>query len=197
MIQAIVRGIALCIACGAYSATLLAAPVTYVIDPGHTFPAFEADHWGGRSIWRGKIEQSSGTVVLDREAQSGTVNVTMDMASINFGHEGMNTHAKAPDILDVEKFPTATYVGQLANFKNGAPTAVNGTLTMHGVSKPVNLAINTFKCEPHIRTKREVCGADAVTTIQRDEFGVDYDKENGFFMAVKLLITIEAQVPAE
>jgi polyisoprenoid-binding protein YceI len=197
MIQAIFRGIALCVACGAYATTLLAAPVTYVIDPSHTFPAFEADHWGGRSVWRGKIEHSSGTVILDREAQSGTVNVSMEMASINFGHEGMNEHAKSGEILGVEEFPIATYVGKLANFKNGAPTAVEGTLTMHGVTKPVNLTVNSFKCEPHVRTKREVCGADATATINREEFGVDYDKENGFFMDVKLLITIEAMVAAD
>jgi polyisoprenoid-binding protein YceI len=121
----------------------------------------------------------------------------MDMASIDFGHDGMNEHAMAADILDVERYPTATYVGELARFVNGSPTAVEGSLTMHGVSRPVDLAIERFQCQPHSRHGREVCGADASTTINRDEFGVDYDKENGFFMAVKLLITIEAQIPAE
>lgn len=185
------------ILCGAIAASVVAAPVTYNIDPSHTFPAFEADHQGGLSIWRGKVKSTSGTIVLDRAAETGTVDVTMDMATIDFGHDGMNTHAMAPDILNVEQFPNATYAGQLVDFENGNPTAVEGTLTLHGVSKPVNLTINRFKCQPHFRHGREVCGADASATFNRDDFGVDYDKDNGFFMAVNLLITIEAQIPGE
>lgn len=183
--------------CGALATGAISAPVTYNIDPSHTFPAFEADHQGGLSIWRGKVESTAGSLVLDKEAQTGTVEVTMDMSSINFGHALMNEHAKAADILDVEQFPNATYVGQLVHFENGDPTAVEGTLTLHGVSRPVNLTIERFRCQPHFRHSREVCGADASATFNRDDFGVDYDKENGFFMAVNLLITIEAQIPAE
>ena len=51
----------------------LADPVTYQIDPAHTYPSFEADHFGGLSVWRGKFDSSSGTVVLDKEAGTGTV----------------------------------------------------------------------------------------------------------------------------
>ena len=196
MTQAFTLRLALALACGSLSAALFAEPVTYVVDPSHTFPAFEADHQGGLSIWRGKIESSSGTVVLDKAARSGSVEISMEMASIDFGHDGMNEHAMNADILDVERYPTATYVGELARFVNGSPTAVEGALTMHGVTRPVNLTIERFRCQPHFRHGREVCGADASATINREEFGVDYDKENGFFMAVKLLITIEAQVPA-
>ena len=156
-----------------------------------------ADHQGGLSIWRGKIKSTSGTVVLDKTAGSGSVDISMEMASIDFGHDAMNEHAMNEDILDVQRYPTATYVGELARFVNGSPTAIEGSLTMHGVSRPVNLAIERFKCQPHFRHGREVCGADASATIDREEFGVDYDKENGFFMDVKLLITIEAQIPAE
>ena len=78
-----------------------AEPVVYQVDPRHTFPAFEADHQGGLSVWRGKIERSSGTIILDREARTGTVEMTMDMDSINFGLDDMTDHAKAEDILDV------------------------------------------------------------------------------------------------
>ena len=185
------------ILCGALAATVSAAPVTYNIDPNHTYPAFEADHQGGLSIWRGKIERSSGTIVLDKEAETGTVEVTMDMSSIDFGHQGMNDHAKNADMLDVEVFPNATYVGRLVDFKDGSPTAVEGTLTLHGVSNPVNLVIDRFRCQPHFRHGREVCGADASATFNRDDFGIDYDIDVGFFMAVNLLISIEAQIPPE
>ena len=174
----------------------LAEPVTYVIDPSHTFPAFEADHWGGLSVWRGKINQTSGTVVLDREAGTGTIEAVMDMASIDFGHDGMNERTLA-DIVHVDQFPTATYTGTLVDFQDGAPTAVEGSLTLHGVTQPVNLQVNRFQCQPHFRHMREVCGADASATINRAEFGVDYDLENGFFPEVHLLITVEAQIPPE
>ena len=174
----------------------MAEPVSYNIDPSHTFPAFEADHWGGLSVWRGKINQTSGTVVLDREAGTGSIEAVMDMASIDFGHDQMNENAVV-DIFHVEQFPTAAYTGTLVNFEDGAPTGVEGTLTLHGVSQPVNLDISRFQCQPHFRHQREVCGADASTTINRGDFGVDYDLQHGFFPEVKLLITVEAQLPPE
>jgi len=183
--------------CGAFAIAVNAEPITYIVDSSHTFPSFEADHQGGLSIWRGNIERTTGKVVLDKAGENGTVEVTMDMSSIDFGHAGMNEHAKAADILNVEQFPTATYVGQLARFESGNPTAVEGTLTLHGVSRPVDLTIERFRCQPHFRHGREVCGADASATFNRDDFGIDYDKEHGFFMAVNLLISIEAQIPAE
>lgn len=174
----------------------VAEPVTYNIDPSHTFPAFEADHWGGLSIWRGKVNRTSGTVVLDREAETGSIEVVMDMASIDFGHDGMNERAVV-DILHVDRFPTATYSGTLTDFRDGEPTAVTGNLTLHGVTRPVDLEISRFQCQPHFRTQREVCGADASTTIDRGEYGVDYDLENGFFPEVKLLISVEARIAAD
>ncbi len=170
-----------------------AEPVTYNIDPSHTYPAFEADHWGGLSVWRGKINQNSGTVVMDREAETGTIEVAMEMGSIDFGHDGMNERT-VNDILHVDQFPTAMYTGTLVNFQDGAPTGVEGTLTLHGVSQLVNLQINRFKCQPHFMTKMEVCGADASATFDRGEFGVDYDLQNGFFPEIKLLITVEARI---
>lgn len=169
-----------------------AAPVKYNIDPNHTYPSFTADHMGGLSNWRGKINSSSGTITLDTAAQTGTVDVTMQMKEIDFGHEKMNAHAKSPEIFDVEKFPTATYTGKLVNFKNGAPTEVDGSLTLHGVTKPVKLKINSFLCKPHPMLKKEACGADATAKINREEFGVSYGKAYGFKQDVELQIQIEA-----
>jgi polyisoprenoid-binding protein YceI len=169
-----------------------AAPVKYNIDPNHTYPSFTADHMGGLSNWRGKINSSSGTVTLDTAAQTGTVDVKMVMKEIDFGHEKLNAHARSAEIFDVEKFPTATYTGKLVNFKNGAPTEVDGSLTMHGVTKPVKLKINSFLCKPNPMNKKETCGADAVGKLNRDEFGVDYAKSYGFKQDVEVQIQIEA-----
>ena len=168
-----------------------AAPVTYNLDPSHTYPSFEADHMGGLSTWRGKFTRSSGTVVLDAEKKTGTVEVNIDVDSIDFGMTKMNDHAKTEDMFDVAKFPTATYKGKLAKFKDGKPTAVEGELTLHGVTKPVNLQINRFLCKPHPMLKKEVCGADALATFNRKDFGIAYGEGYGFDMGVTLRIQAE------
>lgn len=184
------------LAFGALAAQVLAAPVTYEIDPNHTFPSFEADHMGGLSLWRGKVNSTSGTITLDKEASTGTVDITMDMSTIDFGHQGLNDHAQTADLFDTAQFPEATFTGRLVDFRNGAPTAVDGTLTLKGVSKPLRLAINSFKCQEHPMQRREVCGADATATFNRDEWGVDFGKDFGFDMGVTLRIQVEALVPA-
>lgn len=169
-----------------------AAPVTYKIDPRHTYPSFEADHMGGLSTWRGKFNSSSGTIVLDREAQSGTLEVTVDAASIDFGLDDMNEHAKSDDMFDVSKYPTIRYEGQFTEFKDGQPVSVDGALTMHGVTKPVKLTIDRFKCAKHRRTGKEVCGANAIGELNREDFGIAYGKDMGFHMDVKIEIQVEA-----
>lgn len=147
---------------------------------------------GGLSTWRGKINSTSGTVTFDRDTGAGTVDVKMDMSSIDFGNDKLNEHAKSPDIFDVARFPTATFKGKLSGFEDGKPTEVDGTLVMHGVSKPVTLKINSFMCKPNPMSKKETCGADASATINREDFGVSYGKAYGFHQEVKLQIQIEA-----
>ena len=169
-----------------------AKPKFYEIDSSHTYPSFEADHMGGLSTWRGKINATSGTIMLDLEEETGDINVTMDMATIDFGHLKMNNHAKSDDMFDVKKFPLATYTGRLIDFVDGEPTAVEGKLTLHGVSKPVNLSIKSFKCMLHPMKLRRVCGADAYGSISRADFGIDYAKLFGFSMDVALRISVEA-----
>ena len=169
-----------------------AKPITYEIDSSHTFPAFEADHMGGLSLWRGKINSTSGEIVLDKDKETGSVNVIMDMSTIDFGHEGMNKHAKNSDMFDVEKYPEAVYKGNLTDFIDGAPTKVKGSLTLHGVTKPVDLDIKSFKCRLHPFKLKQVCGADAYGNIMRDDFGIDYAKRLGFKMEVALRVGVEA-----
>ena len=170
----------------------IAAPVTYNVDPAHTYPSFEADHMGGLSVWRGKFDKSAGTVVLDKEKGSGTVDITIDAASIDFGHAKLNEHAKSAEIFDVAKFPTATYKGTLTKFKDGVPTEVEGQFTLHGVTKPLTLTINQFKCMVSPMTKKEVCGADASATFNRSDYGVSFGDKYGFKQEVKLQIQVEA-----
>jgi polyisoprenoid-binding protein YceI len=187
----------------ALAATLLslavaasAKPVRYEIDPSHTFPSFEADHMGV-SVWRGKFNSSQGEISLDKSAGTGTVEVTIDTASVDYGLDVMNDKAREADLLDAGKFPKAVYKGRLADFRDGAPTRVKGELTLRGVTRPLDLTIDRFKCIPHPLHKRELCGADALGTFRRDEFGIDAGKDYGFDMNVTLRIQVEAVQEAQ
>jgi polyisoprenoid-binding protein YceI len=175
----------------AFAAPAFAAPVTYNLDPSHTYPSFETDHMGGLSVWRGKFTKSSGTVVLDREAKTGTVDVTIDASSIDTGDPALDKHVRAADILNVAQFPTATYKGTSIRFDGDKPVEVIGTFTLHGVTKPLNLTIDSFKCMINPMLKREVCGADAKAEFNRADFGIDFGKNYGFKMATRLQIQVE------
>ena len=168
----------------------LAQPVTYQVDPSHTYPSFEADHFGGVSIWRGKFTKTSGTIVLDREKGTGTVDITVDPASIEFGNPKLDEHVKSPEMLDVAKFPTAAFKGKLTGFKDGVPTQVEGEFTLHGVTRPLTLTVNSFKCMTY-PDKKEHCGADLSGTINRADYGVNFGDKYGFNMATKLAIQVE------
>jgi polyisoprenoid-binding protein YceI len=168
-----------------------AAPVTYVLDPNHTFPSFEADHMGGLSVWRGKFNSSSGKVVYDKDAKSGSIDVTVNMSSVNFGVPKLDEHAKSAELFDVAKYPTATFTGKFTKFNGSAPAEAEGTMTMHGVTKPLTLTINSFLCKPNPMSKKEVCGADASATFNRSDFGVSFGDKYGFKQEVKLLIQVE------
>ena len=175
------------------AATASAEPVTYNVDPNHTHPSFEADHFDGLSVWRGIFKKTGGTVVLDRAAGTGTVDVIIDVASIEFGQDRLDQMAPTPLIFDAAKYPLAHYTGTLGGFVDGSPTMVSGELTLHGMTKPLALKIDSFKCIPnHPLLKKEVCGADASATLNRADFGISVGQQYGFKMEVTLRIQVEA-----
>ena len=175
-----------------FCAAAVAAPVTYVLDPKHTYPSFAADHMGGLSVWRGKFTETSGTVVYDKVAKSGTIDVTVNVSSVDYGLAKLDEHAKSPEIFDVAKYPTATYQGKFTKFNAaGAPTKAEGTFTLHGVSKPLALKIDSFMCKMNPMTKKEVCGADATASFDRSDYGITFGQDYGFKMWVKLEIQVE------
>ncbi|MDR5778453.1 YceI family protein [Caballeronia sp. LZ065] len=164
---------------------------TYKLDPNHTYPSFEADHFGGVSTWRGKFNKSSGEVTLDRAAKTGTVNVTIDIASVDTGNDKLNEHLQKAEFFDASKYPTAEYKGTSMKFDGDAPSEVMGTLTMHGVTKPLNLKVEHFKCFVNPMMKKEVCGVEATATFDRGDFGMDYGKSYGF--SLKTVLHIQAE----
>ncbi|SKC82635.1 Polyisoprenoid-binding protein YceI [Burkholderia sp. CF099] len=170
---------------GAYAAD------TYQLDPTHTYPSFEADHMGGVSTWRGKFTKSSGTVTLDRAAKTGTVDVTVDTSSIQTGNTKLDEHLRSGDFFDVAKYPTATFKGTAIKFDGDTPVAVDGQFTLKGVTKPLNLKIESFKCIQHPVLKREVCGVEATGEFSRADYGMDFGTKYGFSMKTVLHIQTE------
>lgn len=186
-----------CLAALLLSGPAAAASAHFQIDANHTHPLFEVDHFG-LSVWRGLFKSTTGSVTLDRERGTGTVDVVIDTASVDLGHDKLNQMVVGEKIgdwngLDVEHHPTAEYKGTLSGFVDGAPTTVTGELTLRGVTRPVALKINSFKCMPsHPILKREVCGADASGTFNRADFGVNAGVQYGFRQEVTLRIQVEA-----
>lgn len=163
---------------------------TYKLDSSHTYPSFEADHFGGLSVWRGKFDKSQGAVTLDRAAKTGTVNVTTDIASVSTGNTKLDEHLQSAEFFNAAKYPEATYTGTI-KFDGDKPAEIVCNLTLHGVTKPLTLKIDSFKCIQHPMLKREVCGVDAAGEFDRADFGVDYGKSYGFKTATKLEISAE------
>jgi polyisoprenoid-binding protein YceI len=147
-----------------------AAEEVFKIDPDHTYPSFEFSHMG-ISVWRGKFTKTSGTVTLDREARTGTVEVRVDTASVDFGHRTMDNVAISEEWLNVDRFPVMRYRGPVV-FEGDTPVAVDGQLSLLAVTKPVRLTIKSFKCMTHPLFRREVCGADAEGEFNRADFGM-------------------------
>lgn len=173
------------------AASLAHAADTYQLDPNHTFPSFEADHMDGLSIWRGKFTKTTGTVTLDRAAKTGTVDVTIDTASVQTGNPQLDKHLQGDDFFDVAKYPSATYKGTQIVFDGDKPKEVIGTFTLHGVTRPLKLEIESFKCMQHPMLKREVCGVEAEAEFNRDDYGMDSGKKYGFKMKTTLHIQAE------
>lgn len=182
------------LALAAASQIALAAPAIYEIDPTHTYPSFEADHMG-MSFWRGKLNKNAGSIVYDKASGGGSVEVRMDLSSIDFGLPAMNTWATGKDFFNLaeKKDANANFKGRFeGGGKDKVPTQLVGELSLNGQTRPMSLTIHQLKCMPHPMLKREFCGADASGSFQRDEFGLSAGKDWGFKMEVKLRIQVEA-----
>ena len=168
-----------------------AAVEQYEIEPNHTYPSIEFSHMG-ISFWRGKFDRTRGRIAIDRAARTGTVDIVVDTASINFGLDKMDQAARSQDWFNVASFPTATYKGTLT-FNGDIPGAVEGQFTLLGLTRPVKLTINSFRCIPHPMFKKEVCGADAEGDLNWSEYGMKHSKYGeGDAGRVHLRIQVEA-----
>ena len=161
--------LALATAFAATALPALAAPDTFIIDTTHTFPRFSYSHFG-YSTQLSRFDKTSGKITIDRAAKTGSVDVTIDMKSVDTGYSVFNSHIQGEDFLDTAKYPTATFKSTQVKFDGDKVVAVDGNLTIKGITKPVTLTVSSFKCMPHPMLKKEACGANATTVIKRTEF---------------------------
>ncbi|MCQ9372815.1 YceI family protein [Methyloversatilis sp. XJ19-13] len=153
------------------TAPALAAPETYKLDAGHTFPRFSYSHFGF-STQLSRFNRTTGTVTLDRAARTGAVDITIDTTSVDTGFAVFDEHIQAEDFLDTAKHPTATFRSSKVVFSGDAPTAVEGVLTLKGVSRPVTLKVTSFQAMPHPILKKDAIGANATVTVKRTDFNM-------------------------
>lgn len=146
-----------------------AAPLSYVIDPTHSFPRFSYNHLGlSKQILR--FNKTTGTVVLDKSAKQANVDVVIDMTSVDTGFDEFDTHIQGADFLDTGKFPTATFKSTKVTFEGDKPVSIAGDLTIKGITKPVTLTVTSFANGPHPMLKKDAIGANASAVIKRSDF---------------------------
>jgi len=165
------KRLALFAALAAVSIAAQAAPSTYNIDNSHTYPHFTYSHLG-YSIQTHKFDKTSGKVVMDFDAKTGSVDVAIDANSVNTGFPLFNEHLRGEDYFDTARYPTITFKSNNMTFKGSTPVSLTGDLTVKGVTQPVTLDVTHFKCMPHPMLKAPACGGNATTRIKRSEFNL-------------------------
>jgi polyisoprenoid-binding protein YceI len=163
---------------------------TYKIDPNHTFPLFEVNHFGF-SNQHGRFNKSSGTITLDMAAKKGSVDLTIDTTSLDMGFPLWDEHISADGFLNTAKFKTITFKSNKLVFKGDKVVGAEGEFTLLGVTKPLTIVVTDFKCGPHPMMKKPMCGGDVTGTIKRSEFGMT-KYVPAISDDVKIMVPIEA-----
>jgi polyisoprenoid-binding protein YceI len=165
------KALATLTALAAFAVSTQAAATTYIIDNSHTYPHFTYSHLG-YSIQTHKFDKTRGKVVMDFDAKTGSVDVTIDATSVNTGFPLFNEHLQGADYFDTARYPTITFKSSNMTFKGNKPVSLTGDLTIKGVTKPVKLEVTHFKCMPHPMLKAPACGGNATTQIKRSDFNM-------------------------
>jgi polyisoprenoid-binding protein YceI len=174
-----------------------AAPVTYSIDPIHSFPNFTVNHFGMTMI-HGRFDRMTGKVVLDSAAKTGSLEVKVQTATVNTGDSkradgarSRDEHLKTADFFNSAEYPEMIFKSTKLNFAGEKLESVEGNLTLLGVTKPVKLNVTSFNCGPNPFTKKPMCGAYVEGTIRRTDFGMKFGVP-AISDEVKLGISVEA-----
>jgi polyisoprenoid-binding protein YceI len=176
----------------------MAAPETYIIDPSHSNLGFSIAHFFSKVP--GHFNTYEGRVIFDeKDLAGGSVELKIDATSIDTNEPDRDNHLKSPDFFDVAKYPDLTFKSTSVKALGPKKAQVQGTLTMHGVSKPVTLDVDFLGAGPGLRGGR-LAGFEARTKINRQDFGVAWNKviEGGGYVLgndVDILLNIEAMIP--
>ncbi|MBC7206988.1 MAG: polyisoprenoid-binding protein [Methyloversatilis sp.] len=144
---------------------------SFTIDSRHTYPVFEVNHLGF-STQRGRFNNVTGKIMLVPEQKSGSIEVTIDSASVDMGLEAWDKHMRGEDFFNVEKFPNMTFKSTKLMYEGDKLVGAEGDFTLLGVTRPVRLDVKGFACGTHPINKKALCGADISTTLKRSEFGM-------------------------
>ena len=170
---------ALAAAFAAFAATVAlpaaAQTATWTIDPVHSDLSFRVKHLVISKV-TGKFTKFEGTITADPKAPAaGTVDLKIDVASVNTSDEKRDAHLKAPDFFDAAKFPEITFKSTKIVPAGKDAYDVTGNLTMRGVTKPVTLSVrsNGFAKDPW---GNERAGFEVTGKLNRQDFGVSWSK---------------------
>jgi polyisoprenoid-binding protein YceI len=155
------------------SMTANASGETYELDPAHTYPYFSINHLGFSTL-RGRFNTTSGVITMDKAKNTGTVEIEIDVSSIDTAHAKRDEHLRGPDFFNAAEFPKMTYKSTKVAINGDNSAKVEGNLTIMGVTKPVTLNVDNISCGVHPFNKKEVCGFNATATIKRSDFGIKY-----------------------
>ncbi len=151
------------------STAAFAAPETFIVDGTHTFPRFSYNHFG-YSTQLSRFNRTTGKVVFDRVAKTGSVDIVIDAQSVDTGYPTFNEHIQGEDFLDTVRHPTATFKSTRVEFNGDKPAKIDGNLTLKGVTRPVTLTVTSFQAMPHPMLKKAAIGANAHTVVKRSDF---------------------------
>lgn len=143
---------------------------TYTVDPRHTYPIFEIEHLG-LSTQVGRFNDTRGKVTLDAAAGTGTIDITINAASVSTSFEPLEKQLRSENFFNVAAFPTITYVAKRLKFEGERLVGAEGDLTLLGVTRPVPLVIENFRCVVNQASKRKSCGAQVSAVVRRADFG--------------------------
>lgn len=164
------------------------------LDPENSSAAFVCRHV--LSKVRGMFPKPAGTVLLDEANPANSqINATIDVNAITTGVEERDTHLKGPDFFDVSKYPAMTFVSTGVRRSSATLYLVTGHLTMHGVTKPVTLAVTASPPFNHAGGIRR--GIEATASVNRKDFGLRWEfpgEGDGIVVGDIIQITINAEL---
>ena len=157
-----------------------AAPENYTFDPYHTYVNFSVDHLGMSTMY-GRFNKTSGKMVMDPAAKTGSLEITVETASVDTADNDKGSrprardeHLRTADFFNVAEFPRMTFKSTAVKFSGDNPAELEGQATLLGVTKPVTLKVERWKCGANPMSKKAMCGGNAGGSIKRSDFGMKF-----------------------